>query len=431
MLRSVMKAMKAWKEAPDRKPLILRGARQVGKTWLMKEFARQEYQDMVYCNFDEDESLGDLFERTKAPGRLLEQLGLINGLKIKPGKTLIILDEVQECPAALNSLKYFHEQSNEYHVVAAGSLLGTYLAEPKSYPVGQVNLLNVYPLTFHEFLQAAEPTLTTLYESLHPHEEIPTAFHERLLEAWRTYLIVGGMPECVSSWAEHRDAGRVEAIQKELLSVYENDITKHNKQINAGRILLVYRSIVPQLTKENEKFSYRMVKAGARAREFEEAIEWLVSAGILHRIYNVSRPGYPLSAYAMMSNFKLFFFDTGLLKAMAGIENAAIVMDKAFPFRGALTENALLQQFIGELAVPPYYYAPDVTHEIDFLLQHQMEIIPLEAKTGKTKKAASFRWYIDKFDPQLAFRYSERNYRKDGKFTNMPVYLAGRTDFLA
>ena len=430
MYRSVMDSLKDWKQSPDRKPLILKGARQVGKTWLMREFAKQEYESSVYCNFDEDESLGELFERTKTPARLLEQLGLMHGIKIEPGKTLLILDEVQECPAALNSLKYFHEQANEHHVVAAGSLLGTYFAEPKSYPVGQVNVLNVYPMTFREFLTATEQTITDIYESLHPQEGIPAAFHERLLEAWRTYLIVGGMPECVACWAEGRDSSRVAAIQKELLEVYENDITKHNKKINAGRILLVYRSIVPQLTKENEKFSYRAVKAGARAREFEEAIEWLVSAGIMNRIYNVSRPDYPLSAYEMMSHFKLFFFDTGLLKAMAGVENAAIVTDKPFPFRGALTENALLQQFIGQLPVQPYYYAPDVNHEIDFLLQHNMEIIPLEAKTGKTKKAASFRWYIEKFRPKLAFRYSERNYIHDGRFTNIPIYLSGRMDFL-
>lgn len=273
MERDAMNQLLAWKDNPDRKPLILKGARQVGKTWLMQEFGKRYYANMIYLNFDEEEQLKSLFATNKNPRQLLRLLSLMNNAPIQPGKTLLIFDEVQECPEALNSLKYFHEQANEYHIVAVGSLLGTFLSAPKSYPVGQVNVLSLYPLDFGEFLAATDEALYAYYQQLAPHDEIPDLFHSRLLEAYHSYLIIGGMPECVHTWCKHNDPSRVAKLQADLLSVYEHDFTKYNHRINAARILMVFRSIVPQLAKENEKFSYGIVKPGARAREFEEAVD--------------------------------------------------------------------------------------------------------------------------------------------------------------
>ncbi len=425
MQRICMDRLLAWKEDPERKPLILKGARQVGKTWLMKEFGRLYYESTAYFNFDEEEELKALFEQTKNPQRLIELLTMLHGATIRPGETLLIFDEIQECPAALNSLKYFCEEANEYHVVAAGSLLGTYLSQ-QAYPVGKVNMLAIYPLTFEEFLQAANEKLANIYRELKLDEAIPEIFHSQLLDAYNFYLIIGGMPECVNMWCKYRDPARVTRAQREILALYENDITKHNSKINAARVLLVYRSMVAQLSKENKKFSYGTVKKGARAREFEEAIEWLVSAGIVQRINNVSIPGYPLKSYEMDSHFKLYFLDVGLLKAMGEVENEAILFDKDFTFKGALAENFVLQQFLPSFSTTPHYYSPEPRMEIDFLLQYQAEIIPIEVKAGTTKHATSFKRYLEKYSPTTAIRYSKRNFRQEGRFKNVPLYMAGR-----
>lgn len=430
MEREAMELLTRWRVDPDRKPLIIKGARQVGKTWLMQEFGRRCYKNTVYLNFDAQEQLKSLFATNKSPEKLIKMLSLLSSTPITPGETLLIMDEVQECPEALNSLKYFREQANEYHVIAAGSLLGTFLSAPKSYPVGQVNVMSLYPMDFGEFLAAVDEPLFAYFRQLTPRDDIPDIFHSRLLEAYRTYLIIGGMPECVHSWTRHTDPARVAKLQADLLTVYEHDFTKYNKRINAARILMVFRSIVPQLAKENEKFSYGVVKNGARAREFEEAVEWLVSAGIVHRINNVSKPEHPLAAFAAASHFKLFFFDTGLLKAMAGVDNEGIVLGLSYQFKGALTENFILQQMVGKLTAPPYYFAPDSSHEIDFLLQHRTRIIPVEAKSGRSRAAASFRGYLKKYAPEKAIRFSERNLKAEEGFLNLPLYLAGRVDFL-
>ena len=289
MKRNALEFLMQWKSSEDRKPMVLKGARQVGKTWLMKEFGRTAYDSFVYFNFDEEDELKSIFEVNKNPQRIVELLSLIAGKKILPEKTLIIFDEIQECPPALNTLKYFKEKANDYHVIAAGSLLGTLLATPKSYPVGMVNLLDIYPLTFDEFLDATDPILYTYYESIQKEQEIEEIFHKRLLDAFNNYLIIGGMPECVSSWVKYKDPAKIREIQRELIEVYENDFSKHNGKVNSGRILMVFRSIVSQLAKPNEKFIYGAVREGARARDFEEAIEWLVSAGMLNRVYNVGK----------------------------------------------------------------------------------------------------------------------------------------------
>ena len=424
MYRVALEKLIAWKNDPHRKPLIMKGARQVGKTWLMREFGKNHYADYVYYNFDEEDELKSVFDANKNPHRIVELLGMLGGRKIIPGETLIIFDEIQECPAALNALKYFREKANEYHVISAGSLLGTLLAQPKSFPVGQVNLLEIYPMSFEEFLAAIDEPLYSFYKQIKKGQSIEEVFHKRLLEAYNYYLIIGGMPECVHAWAHHKDPQRIQQIQNELITIYENDFAKHNGKVNSGRILLVFRSIVSQLAKPNEKFIYGAVKEGARAREFEEAIEWLVSAGMLSRVCNVSKPEHPLKAFDQLNNFKLFLFDTGLLKRMAGIDNSAVLLKSDYQFKGPLTENFVLQQLQGQFDVEPRFYASK-TGEIDFLIQNGIEIIPVEVKGGEEKNAPGFKAYIKHRQPSTAIRFSKRGYVKDGEITNLPLYLAG------
>ncbi len=426
MERHATQALIAWKSSRNRKPLILKGARQVGKTWLMKEFGKTYYDNTAYFNFDETDDLRAIFETSKDPHRIIELLSMIADEKILPEKTLIILDEIQECPEALNTLKYFTEKANDYHVIAAGSLLGTLLAQPKSYPVGMVNLLHLYPLTFDEFLNATDPALYTYYCSIEKEQPILELFHNRLLETYNNYLIIGGMPECVAAWIDSKDPAAVAAIQRDLIEIYENDFSKHNGSINSGRILMVFRSIVSQLAKANEKFMYSAVRESARARDFEEAIEWLVSAGMLNRVFNVSKPEHPLPAFDKRDQFRLFVFDTGLLKQMAGIDNDAILLQSDYQFKGPLTENYVLQQLCDQFDVAPRYFS-DKNSEIDFLLQVGTDIVPIEVKAGEDRSAPSFRKYIDKYHPTHAIRFSKRGYRKDGAFTNLPLYLARKT----
>lgn len=426
MKRNAILKLVQWKNSPERKPMVLRGARQVGKTWLMKEFGQNYYDNYVYFNFDEEDELKSIFETNKNPNRIIELLSMISDEKIEPEKTLIIFDEIQECPEALNTLKYFKEKANEYHVITAGSLLGTLLAKPKSYPVGMVNLLDIYPLTFDEFLNALDSGLYAYYESIQKEQVIEQIFHQRLLDAYNYYLIIGGMPECVSSWIKYKDPAMVSKIQRELIEVYENDFSKHNGKVNSGRILMVFRSIVSQLAKPNEKFMYGAVREGARARDFEEAIEWLVSAGMLNRVYNVSKMEHPLSAFDKLDQFKLFVFDTGLLKQMSGVDNSAILLRTDYQFKGPLTENYVLQQLQGQFEVEPRYYS-DKNGEIDFVVQNKMEIIPIEVKGGEDRSANSFKTYVANNAPQHAYRFSKRGYRKDGGFTNLPLYLVRKT----
>lgn len=310
-------------------------------------------------------------------------------------------------------------------MIAAGSLLGTLLASPKSYPVGQVNLLDVFPMTFEEFLAATDESLFSYYESISKGRIIEEIFHNRLTDSYKNYLIIGGMPECVSSWVKYKDPERISQIQNELVQIYENDFSKHNGKVNSGRILMVFRSIVSQLAKENEKFIYGAVKSGGRARDFEEAIEWLVSAGMLNRVYNVSKIEHPLSAFDKPGCFKLFMFDTGLLKHMAGIDNSAILLQSNYQFKGPLTENYILQQLRGALPVAPRYYS-DKSRELDFIIQNGTEIIPIEVKAGENKSAPSFKSYIRNNHPACAVSFSSRGYKHDGQITNIPLYLAGR-----
>jgi len=427
MKRNALNALIEWKNSVDRKPLVMKGARQTGKTWLMREFGKLCYEDVFEFNFDEEEELSSIFETNKNPMRIIELLGLLRGKKILPQKHLIIFDEIQVSSAALNSLKYFCEKANEYHVVSAGSLLGTLLAQPKSYPVGKVNLINIYPLTFDEFLCAVDEPLYNYYSSITKTSKIETIFHNKLLEAYDHYLIIGGMPECVLMWVKTKDPAKIKQIQNELVTLYENDISKHSGKINSGRILLAFRSLVTQLSKENEKFIYGCVREGARAREFEEAIEWLVSAGMVIKTDNVSKPEHPLKTFKLLNHFKLFMLDVGLLKYMAGIDNKAILLKSDYQFKGPLTENYVLQQILDRFDIEPTFFALPGPGEIDFLLQDGMNIIPVEVKSGENVKATSFNYYLTKYSPENAILYSKREYRTGERFINIPLYLAEKT----
>ena len=427
MYRKVLEELFRWKENPRKKPLVLKGARQVGKTWLMKELASKFYDDSVYVSFDKDADAAKIFDETKDPKVIVERLGLICGKMILPEKTLIILDEIQQCPNALGSLKYFNEEASQYHVITAGSLLGTYLAEPTSYPVGKVNLIDVYPLSFEEYLAAADPGMHQYYHSVRSGRDFVGAFHGKMTEHYKKYLIIGGMPECVQSWVENANPVEIAAIQKEIISFYENDFTKHSGKVNSGRILQIFRSIVPQLAKENnEKFMYSAIAKSARAKDFEDAIEWLVSTGIVYRILNVSKAEYPLRAYEIFNYFKLFLLDVGLMKHMAGLTNKSILLSEAFQFKGQLAENYVLEQLMPILDNAPNFYAFAQDREINFVLQCGESVIPIEVKAGSNKNAVSFKSYIDRHSPEYAVRFSAMEYLKNGAITNIPLYFVGK-----
>ena len=427
MYRRVYEELLAWKSSPRRKPLVLKGARQVGKTWLMKEFADKAYEDFVYISFDRNAEAAKILNDTKDPKLILERLALARNKQILPEKTLIIFDEIQECPNALGSLKYFNEEAAGYHIVAAGSLLGTYLTNPVSYPVGKVNILNVYPLSFEEYLAAADVGMHQYYCAVNTGRDYVSAFHGKMIDHYKKYLIVGGMPECVKSWVDNADPEEITVIQNEILSLYENDFTKYSGKVNGGRILQIFRSIVPQLAKENnEKFMFAAIAKSARAKDFEAAIEWLVSSGVVYRVMNVSKPEYPLKAFEMFNYFKLFLLDSGLVKYMAGLTNKSILLSDSFQFKGQLAENYVLQQLISELHTEPNYYAYAQDREIDFIIQRGETIIPLEVKSGGSIKAVSLKSYIDKYKPETAVRLSANEYLENGAIINIPLYFAGK-----
>ena len=429
MRRNALSKLLEWKDSSRRKPLIIKGARQVGKSWLMEEeFAKKYYDDYIYISFDKESEAKKIFAETKDPKVLLERISLYKNKPILPEKTLLIFDEIQDCPEAIGSLKYFNEDSNEYHIISAGSLLGTYLAKDTSFPVGKVNLMYLYPLTFDEFLEEVDEGMYKYYQSIESPADYVEAFHDKMLEIFRKYLIVGGMPECVKSWVSNKNPQEIIEIQKELVRIYESDFLKHNKKISGGKILQVFRNIIPQLAKENnEKFVYSVLKSGARGREFEDAVEWLITSGISFKVNNITTPKYPLKTYEQHNIFKLFLLDVGLLKYMAGLDNSSILLDEAFGFKGQLMENYVLEQLVPQMDFTPNYYAMGKDFEIDFIIQKDSLVVPLEVKAGLNKRANSFKKYIIENNPEIAVRFSSNGYVKDGAITNIPLYLASKT----
>ena len=424
MQRFILKKLIEWKESKYRKPLILKGARQVGKTYILKQFGKENYEGVAYFNFDHDEDLYNLFQNTKDPKRILEQLAFIYGKAIIPGKTLIIFDEIQECPNALNSLKYFYEEANEYHIACAGSLLGIRLSHT-SFPVGKVDFLNMYPMTFSEFLIADNAqNLVDYMNSLEKIEKIPDIFFNQLEEKLKAYFIIGGMPEAVSAWVNEKDMELVNKIQNNILSAYESDFSKHTQDSEANKISLIWNSIPSQLAKENKKFLYQVVKEGARAREYENALNWLNDANLIYKIYNVTKADFPLKAYNDLSAFKIYMNDVGLLRKMSNLDSKIVVEgDKLFEeFKGAFTENYVLNMLTSTLNLVPNYYTFD-RNEIDFIIQYKNNIVPIEVKANKSTNNTSLTKYNEKFNNELSVRFSMNNLSKDGKILNIPLFL--------
>jgi hypothetical protein len=432
MRRYIKEKLIEWKNRKDRKPLILKGARQVGKTYILKEFGKEEYENVAYFNFDHDENLKELFLNTKDPKRILEQLTFAFGKVIKPEKTLIIFDEIQECPDALNSLKYFQEEANEYHIACAGSLLGIKLSHT-SFPVGKVEYLEMYPMTFTEFLLADNcENLVDYMESITQIEKIPDIIFTQLNEKIKSYFIIGGMPEVVKKWVETKDIEEVNRIQKQILNGYEDDFGKHTENSNMqAKISIVWESIISQLSKENKKFLYQLAKNGARAREYEDSVNWLSNSNIVNKIFNVTKPDFPLNAYTDLSSFKLYMLDVGLLRRKANLDSKIVLEgNKLFEeFKGALTENFILNMLLFKYEEMPNYYVFD-RNEIDFIIQNKNEIIPIEVKSSENINNTSLTNFNKSNTNKISVKFSTRNLDKSGKILNIPIFMAEYIDKL-
>ena len=424
MKRFIAEKLVKWKESKNRKPLILRGARQVGKTFILKEFGEKYYDSVAYFNFDHDDGLSSLFNNTKDPKRILEQLAFISGKKINPETTLIIFDEVQECPDALNSLKYFKEEAPSYHVVCAGSLLGIKLSKT-SFPVGKVEFLDMYPMTFSEFLLADNlENLVNLMKETKNIKAFPKIFEDMLIEKLKIYYIVGGMPEVVYSWVNDKDIEKVNKIQKDILDSYENDFSKHVDSKEANKISLIWNGIPSQLARENKKFVYQVVKDGARAREYEGALNWLNDANLITKCYLVSKCSFPLKAYEDLSSYKIYMNDVGLLRRMSNLDSKIILEgNKLFEeFKGSFTENYVANVLNYLLNEAPHYYIFN-RNEIDFVIQKNNKVIPIEVKSDKSTNHNSLTKYNNMNNNEISFRFSLNNLNKDGKIINVPLYF--------
>lgn len=424
MFRRSMDDLVKWKNAKNRKPLIIRGARQVGKTWLMKEFGKTNYEKCAYINFDNNERMESLFSGNLDIERIVTALQIEAGVAIEAENTLIIFDEVQEVPRALTSLKYFCENAPQYHIVAAGSLLGVALHPGTSFPVGKVEFLDLYPLDFLEFLLAmGKDNLVKLLES--EDFSLITSFKGKFIDLLKQYYYIGGMPEVVASFIAARDYGKVREIQKRILMAYEQDFSKHAPNETVPRIRMLWSSAPAQLARENRKFIYGLIRQGARAREYELAMTWLIDCGLVYKVSRISKPDMPLMAYQDFNAFKLFVLDVGLLGAMSELDIKSLLEgNKIFEeFKGALTEQYVLQQLIASKKATPYYWSAEKgTAEIDFIFQIDSNIVPLEVKAAENLQAKSLKSYCQKYEPRYAIRTSMSDYRQEEWLTNVPLY---------
>lgn len=427
MYRKLIEELKVWKESKNRKPMIIRGARQVGKTWLMKEFGRTCYEKCLYISMDENEIMEGVFRDAFDIERIMLALEIEAGYKINPENTLIIFDEIQEIPRALKALKYFYENAPQYHIICAGSLLGVALHEGTSFPVGKVDFCDLYPLDFTEFLQACgqEPLAELLVKK---DQSLIISFKTRYIDYLKYYYYVGGMPEAVKSFAEEKDFRQVRKIQEKLLAAYENDFSKHAPSEIVTRIKMLWNSIPTQLAKENKKFIYGIIREGARAREYEVAITWLIDCGLVHKVNRVSKPDFPLRAYQDMSIFKLFLLDVGLLGAMSRL-NAKVILEENQmfeEFKGALTEQYVFQQLKVSSENDIFYWASDTASgELDFLVQRDDKIIPLEVKAKENLQAKSLKVFCEKYPECKGVRTSMSDFREQEWMVNVPLYQIG------
>lgn len=432
MERIAMKELVSWKNRPVRKPLVIRGARQVGKTWLMKEFGKNEYSQTVYVNFESSKLLKTLFVDNFDINRIITALQIETGIQVKPENTLIILDEIQEAEGAITSLKYFCENAPQYHIIAAGSLLGLAMHKHTSFPVGKVEFLDLYPLNYAEFLLALDqqPLLNLLKSR---DWTLIKSFKEKYIQILRQYYYIGGMPEVVLSYRTQNDFKEVRVIQKRILTAYEHDFSKHAPSDIVPRIRMLWNSIPSQLAKENKKFIYGAVKPGSRAKDYELALSWLIDCGLVHKVCRVSKPGMPLKAYEDYNAFKLFIADVGLMGAMGDIDIRTLLEGNRIfeEFKGALTEQYVLQQLttIPDLVI--YYWSAERSiAEIDFLIQYSGEVIPIEVKAEENLQAKSLKAFCQKYSPKTAIRTSMSDFRKEDWLTNLPLYAISELTIL-
>lgn len=436
MERFILKELLNWKNSLYRKPLILKGVRQVGKTWLLKEFGRRYYENTAYFNFDENEEYRQFFETTKDVSRILQNLMMASGQKILPEKTLLIFDEIQDCPQVINSLKYFCENAPEYHIASAGSLLGIALAKPSSFPVGKVNFMQIDPMTFSEFLLAnGDENLASYLSGIDMLDPLPDAFFNPLYEKMKMYYITGGMPEAVRMWTEARDVDAMQKALSDIIGAYERDFAKHPDSSEFPKISMIWKSVPSQLARENKKFIYKAVKEGARAREYEDALQWLADARLIHKIYRSSAPGLPVSAYDDLSAFKIYLADVGLLRRLAMLSPTAFGEGNRLftEFKGALTENYVLQTLITQFeGVPRYWSQTNPPYEVDFLIQRDNDIFPIEVKSETNTASKSLRKFKELFGDKvkLRIRFSLDNLKLDGDVLNIPLFMADQTNRL-
>ena len=436
MERLILKDLIAWKNSPYRKPLILKGVRQVGKTWILKEFGNRCYENTAYFNFDENEEYKQFFETSKDVNRILQNLMFASGQSIKPEKTLIIFDEVQDCPKVINSMKYFCENAPEYHIACAGSLLGIALAKPSSFPVGKVNFMQIDPMTFAEFLTAnGDENLVKYMESIERIEPLPDAFFNPLYEKLKMYYVTGGMPESVLMWTQARDVSAMQNTLSDIIDAYERDFAKHPDVSEFPKISMIWKSIPSQLARENKKFLYKVVKEGARAREYENALQWLVDARLVHKIYRSSTPGLPMSAYDDLSAFKIYLADVGVLRRLAQLAPTAFTEGNRLftEFKGSLTENFVLQTLLTQFEVTPRYWVQNnPPYEVDFLIQRENEIFPVEVKAEGNIRSKSLKKFKELFPDKvkLRVRFSLDNLKLDDDVLNIPLFMADHTDRL-
>ncbi|MBK5240766.1 ATP-binding protein [Clostridium sp.] len=424
MIREAIKYLNNWKDGKHRKPLIIRGARQVGKTWIMKEFGKTRYEKLAYINFDNNERMESLFSGNFDISRIIIALQIESGVKIECNNTLIIFDEVQEVPRALTSLKYFCENAPQYHIIAAGSLLGVALHPGTSFPVGKVDFMDLYPLNFIEFLNATgNENLASLLQT--KDFELITSFKGKYIDLLKQYYYIGGMPEVVSNFIETQDYTTVREVQKRLLMAYEQDFSKHAPNESVPRIRMLWASIPAQLAKENRKFVYGLVRQGARAKEFELSMQWLLDCGLIYKVSRITKPDMPLMAYQDFNAFKLYILDVGLLSAMSGLDIKSLLEGNSIfeEFKGALTEQFVLQQLITNKDITPFYWTAEKSNgEVDFVFQSGMNIIPLEVKAAENLQAKSLKSYCLRYNPKDAIRTSMSDYRKEEWLTNLPLY---------
>jgi predicted AAA+ superfamily ATPase len=427
MYRTKIRELTQWKISKGRKPLIVQGARQVGKTWLLKEFGKTEFKKVVYVNFEYETELQDLFLKDLRIPRIIAALEAFSGTIITPEDTLIIFDEIQSAPRGLTSLKYFNEDTPEYFVVVSDSLLGVNLHNKVSFPVGKVSFLNIYPMNFYEFLMAAgEIGLAGILEK--KQWDLLSVFSEKFKEFLRYYLYVGGMPEAVAQFAEDRNWEIIRQKQLDILTTYERDFSKYAPYEVVPRLNMVWQNIPAQLAKENKKFVYGVMREGARAKDFELAIQWLVDSGILLKSYRISKPDMPLIAYQDMSVFKLFFNDVGLLAAKSNLDLKTVILgnDIFTEYKGAFTEQFVMQQLkASEIDYIGYWTNERSTSEVDFVIQNKDEVIPIEVKASENLQAKSFKLFCEKFNPQTAIRTSLSDFREETWMTNVPLYIIG------